>query len=594
MKFFKTFLASILGTLTALFLIITIGFIILMSSSEEPEPYIRDNTVLKLDISGEFPIRSNQNPFDEIFNPEKAKQVSLESLKSNLEKAATDENITGVWLNIDFVNSSWATLQEAHAALQTFQDSTDKFLYATTGDMGYNEKGYYLATAADSIFSPPSSLFEFDGFYVQSTFYKDLFDKVGIEVQVARKGKYKSAVEPYIRTEYSEESRYQLNQIVDQVSREYLEKTSAASGLSIDSLNRMLNGQPHFDAGYAYNEGLIHKLQYPAQMDSVLKRRMGLGEDEEFHTVNNKRYSEVSRSTAGLSSSSGSNKIAVLYSSGIIVPQSPSSGPFDQQQFITGEGFREKLEKIKKDEDVKALVVHINSPGGSGSTSDVIWKMLRRTSEEMPVIASMGPVAASGGYYIAMAADTIVAQPTTLTGSIGVFSTKFNTKSLFNDKLGITFDRVKSHDHADWWDPNKPMSEDEAQALQHFTDKFYDQFISKVAESRGLTKDQVHEDAQGRVWTGADAREQELVDVLGGLDKAIAIASEKAGIKDYSVVKYPKPKKLIDLLMQSAETKAKTWFPTFFASEYTKPLKRALIYRKGDPLAMMPYKITVE
>jgi protease-4 len=548
-----------------------------------------------MELEGQIPTRSNQNPFDEIFNPQKTNQISLDLLKENMEKAAADDHISGVWLNIEFINASWATLQEARNALQTFQDSTDKFLYATTGDMGYNEKGYYLATAADSIFSPPSSLFEFDGFFLQSSFYKGLFDKLGIEVNVFRRGKYKSAVEPYIRTEHSEESRYQLQQIIDQVSGEYISKTSTASGLSADTLHRMLNDQPHFDASFAHEHGLIHQLRYPSEMDSLIKKRMNLGEEEEFHTVDSKRYGKVSASTAGLSTPSGEDKIALLYSSGVIVPQAPGSSPFDQQKFITASNFRKQLEDIREQDNVRALVVRINSPGGSGSTSDMIWKMLRNTAKDMPVIASMGPVAASGGYYIAMAADSIVAQPTTITGSIGVFTTKFNTKSLFNDKLGITFDRVKSHDHADWFDTNIKMSEDEERAMQHFTDQFYDQFIDRVAESRGLSRDEVHEDAQGRVWTGADAKNEKLVDVLGGLDKAISIASEKAGLADYSVITYPEQKKLIDMLMQSAESKAKSWLSTLlWDTGHSESLTRALRYKKGDALTIMPYKISIE
>ncbi|MDX1586536.1 MAG: signal peptide peptidase SppA [Balneolaceae bacterium] len=288
--------------------------------------------------------------------------------------------------------------------------------------------------------------------------------------------------------------------------------------------------------------------------------------------------------------------MAVIYASGPILPEINTNSPFDNQQYITTGFFEKQLEEIREDDNVKALVIRINSPGGSGSTSDAIWRMLQVTKKEIPVIVSMGPVAASGGYYIAMAADSIVADPTTITGSIGVFATKLNTRQLFNEELGITFDEVKSHDYADWLLPTNDFTDSEEKAFNDYVNRFYDTFITKVAEARNMTKAEVDSVAQGRVWTGEAAKEQNLVDVLGGMDTAMSIAAEKAGLDAYDVVTYPKPKDLYQLLMGSAETRARalieeSWFGAPYAQDVAKRLS---ILKQQRALALFPYEISIQ
>lgn len=598
MKFFKTLIAATLGTLLALVVIFIVLAITLSTVGEEPEPYVRDNTVLKLNVSGALPARSIDNPFDELLNPTRQKAVSLETLKNNLTKAAADDNIKGVLLEIDFVTEGWANLQAAHRAITQFRDSTDKFIYAMTNDAGFNEKGYFLATAADSVFSPPESFFEFDGFYTQVTFYDNLFERIGVEAEITRSGKYKGAVEPYLRDDLSKENEYQLTQIIDGVSSTFLEAVSKKSGKSVEELNNLLNGTPHLTAGYGYEQGFIDSLMYAHQLDSLITRRIGFeDEDDTFETITNSRYAKVSNESAGIEDLDSDGKIAVIYASGIIIPEIAAGGGFlNNQQFITAPWFKEQLEEATEDDDVKALVVRINSPGGSGSTSDAIWKMIQETREKMPVIVSMGPVAASGGYYIAMAADTIVAEPTTITGSIGVFSTKFNTKQLFNDELGITFDEVKSHEHADWLSTTRGFTPSEQKAFQAFSDSFYDAFITKVAQSRGLTKPQVHDVAQGRVWIAADAQQQKLVDVLGGLDKALHIAAEKAELEEFETEDYPKAKDLFQLLMGSTQSKVQSWFgDSILGNEHIQKLDQQFsMMKKQDLMLLFPYDISIE
>jgi len=595
MKFFQTLIASILGVFIALFIIFIIFFITLASSTRQPEPYVRSNSVLKIDISGNLPARHTTDPFDELFNENNGDNVSLQTLDENLSKAAKHDNIKGVWLEIDFVSGGWANLQEAHRLISTFRDSSEKFVYASTNDLGFNEKGYYLATAADSIFSPPESLFEFDGFYAQVMFLTGLFEKFGIDAEVVRRGEYKSAVEPFINKEMSEASRYQLSQLIEDISAEFVGAVSSKTGKTPDEIDALLADAPGFLAHHGYEDGLIDSLLFPDQVESLIKKRIGLSEGRSLNTISNGRYYRVSPQSAGLDRPSGSDKIAVIYANGPIIFGADGNNPFDSQQYITASFFENQLEDIRDDEDIKALVVRVNSPGGSGSTSDLIWRALKETSEEIPVIASMGPVAASGGYYISMAADTIVAEPTTLTGSIGVYATKFNTRQLWNDELGITFDEVKSHPYADWLDPTRGMSETEQKAFQQFVDEFYRTFIGKVADARGMTSEQVDEIARGRVWTGTDAREQNLVDLVGGMETALQVAAEMAGIEEYGLDIYPRQKDLYQLLMGSAGAKIKSFVgDPLIGGEQARRLKTLMQNRRADPMLLFPYDLSIQ
>lgn len=600
MKFFQTLIAATLGTLIALFLVFIVLFLTIASSSSEPEPYIRDNTVLKLELSGTLPARASTNPLDELLNPGSNNKVSLQTLKENLAKAQTHDKIQGVWLEIDFMAEGWANLEEAHRLISAFRDSSDKFIYASTNDLGYNEKGYYLASAADSIFSPPGSLFEFDGFFSQVMFYTGLFEKVGIEATVARRGKYKSAGEPYFRKDLSEESRYQLQEILDKTSSTFVNAVSSKTGKSVDEINGLMNTQPNLMAEFAYANGLVDSLIYADEVEQLIKQRIGVEEETELKTVSNGRYAKVTGSSAGLTENDTDDRIAVIYASGLILPDVNSGSPFGDEQFITVNFFKEQLEEVRKDDNVKALVVRINSPGGSGSTSDAIWRMLQETKKDIPVIVSMGPVAASGGYYIAMAADSIVAEPTTITGSIGVVSTKFNAQQLFNEELGLTFDEVKSHEHSDWLLPTNDFNASEEKAFNQFVDDFYDIFITKVADARGLSKQDVDNIAQGRVWTGEAAKEQQLIDVLGGMDTAMQIAAQKAGLEEYDVVNYPAPKDLYQVLMGSAQTKVQTWLGNSWLNDndYARKMQgaaeRLSLLKKQRILALFPYEISIQ
>ncbi|MDZ7657800.1 signal peptide peptidase SppA [Fodinibius sp.] len=596
MNFFKTLIAATLGTLIALLLIFFVGIITISTSSQEPEPYIQSNSVLKISLRGTLPSQDSQNPLDELLNQSNNDKVSLETLKENLSKAQVHDNIEGIWLEIDFMSESWANLQEAHRLISAFRDSSDKFIYASTNDLGYNEKGYYLATAADSVFAPPETFFEFDGFFSQVTFFDGMFEKLGIDAEVIRHGKYKGAVEPFYRKDLSDENEYQLTQILNQTSSTFLDAVSNKTGHSIKELNQLLNGQPNLTTQFGFENQLIDSLVYTDELVAHMKTRIGLDESASIKTVDFNRYSKVTPSSAGLSTPSTSDKIAVVYADGPIMPDVGSNSPFNNQPQITVDFIEEQLEEIREDDNIKALVLRINSPGGSGSTSDAIWRMMQETKKDIPVIVSMGGVAASGGYYIAMAGDSIVAEPTTITGSIGVFGTKFNTKQLMNDKLGITFDEVKTHEHADWLLPTREFTSSEEKAFQQYIDNFYQTFITKAAKGRNMEVDQMDELAQGRVWVGADAHENGLVDELGGLEKALSIAAEKAELSDYKIAKFPKPKSIYELFMGSAATQAKALLPSswFLSNEIQTVEQQFSVLKRRDALTLFPYEISIQ
>ncbi|MGF1671447.1 MAG: signal peptide peptidase SppA [Balneolaceae bacterium] len=590
MKFLKTLLASLLGTLLAFLFLFLVLFIVISSTSTDPEPYIRSNTVLEIELKGNIPARTVTTPFDDIFQPG-SRAPSLENLRSNLKKAASDDRIAGVWIQTNFVTASWANLESVYGYLLEYKES-GKFLYFSTDDIGMNEKAYFLATTADSVFSPEETMFEFDGFFAQLAFYKGTMEKLGIEPEIIRVGKYKSAIEPFIQAESSPESREQITAILNSVSNRFIEAVNLKTGKPVEEINNLMNQPPDRSVYTAFENGLIDVLAYPDQVETHIKRRIGLEEDDDLKMVNLNRYNRVEAKSAGLEKADTKNKIAVIYSSGAILPDAPQS-PFDQQSVITASSIRKQLDDIKKDDNIKAIVVHIESPGGSASTSDLIWHYLRET--EIPVVAVMGSVAASGGYYIAAGADTIVADANTITGSIGVFSLLVNTQDFYNEKLGITFDTIKTHEHADIFTLTRPLSPSEKRALERGIDKTYETFLNRVADARGLTRDEVHNIAQGRVWTGEDAKEQNLVDVIGNLDSGLEIAAEMAGIEEYRVEIFPKKKDFMATLLGSADSQVKSWIQSMIPFHETiNELEFIMKQPVAHTWAYLPFYVVVE
>lgn len=591
MSFLKNLLASTLGFFLAFFLLILIGMFAVMSSQTESEPHIREGSVLNISLTGAIPERLDDDPFAELFRGQVI-NATLDNLRENFKKAAVDHRIEGVWLEINMLSTPWSTLEEIRNLILDFKETSGKFVYASTDDIGFNEQGYYVATAADSVYSPPEALFMLEGFYVQTAFFSDLLDRIGVEPEILNSGAYKTAFENFTRSKYSSENAEQLQAIIDLTADEFLNAVSQKTEINIADLNDMINEAPRLTSGFAYEAGLLDELIYRSDVEAKIEQRVLDTGRSDYYLVKNKRYEKVTRESAGMERTSGDDKIAVIYLDGIIMPQSIGPG----QATITATKFREHMEDIEDNDDVKAIVLRINSPGGSGITSDLIWKMVHDASEELPVIASMGPVAASGGYYIAAAADSIIASPNSITGSIGVISTRFNAQELMNEKLGITFDEVKTHEHANWLNPIGELSEAETSAFRAFSDDFYDVFLDRVSRGRGMNVEQVHEVAQGRVWTGYDARERNLVDLLGGMDLALSTAAEKAGITGYSIETYPKPKSLFELFTGSTQTQVQSMLKINYPGREVIESSRGMLMLNGQPhiLTLLPFEITVQ
>ncbi len=542
LRFLGNLFTTVLGVFLSIFILFLITIGIFASQTSKPTTYVRSNSVLNITFSGSLPERVTEDPFQDLLEPESPK-ISIEMIRVNLKKAASDDRIKGIILELKSFSASWATLQEIHRNLVQFKKS-GKFIYAYTDDMGMDEVAYYIATATDKIMSPPESFFEFDGFYVQGEFYKNIFDKVGVKPEITRYGKYKSAIEPYIRTNFSNESREQLNAILSNNMDEFLGAISESRSISTIELTKYLNAAPDMSVRKAFERKLLDSLVYPNEFELLVKEKLEIKPSSKLNKVSLKSYNlAVVKSETATSD----GKVAVIYAEGIIVPQAPNQ--FDKTGYLTYRDIDKAINKALDIKDVKAIVLRINSPGGSGTTADLMWNKIKVAKEKVPVIASMGSVAASGGYYIAVAADTIFAENTTITGSIGVFSTKFNLENLAEEKIGITFDEVKTHQHADWVNPFRSFTKVEDGAFQNMVNQFYETFLDRCDEGRLLNREQIHALAQGRVWSGKDAKENGLIDVIGGLEDAIAFAAKKGGLDSFEVVNYPKPKSLIEQIM---------------------------------------------
>ncbi len=595
MGFLKSFLASLLAIFVSFFLLFLLVLIMIVSSSRETEPFVRSGTVLEVRMGNTLREMPPSDPFSMLFMDPSREPVTLRGLRNNLEKAAADDRIEGVWFQMNSISAPWTNLIALRDEMMAFRENSGKFIYVSTDDIGFNEQSFFLATAADSIFAPPETFFEFDGFFIQAVFIQDMLEKVGVEAQVFRAGEYKSAVEPFFRRDFSDENEEQLQSIVDNVANTFLSAVSERTGMPREELDAIMNDTPILTSRGAYEAGLIDLLTYPDDVKQRLENRVVENGNNEMRTITYQRYNRVKRSTAGVKDPDTRDKIAVIHASGNIMPEFESDSPFpSSEENITYRNFSESLEAALEDDNVKAIVVRITSPGGAGSTSDLIWNKIREASEEKPIIASMGSVAASGGYYIAMAADTIVASSQTITGSIGVFGVAMNMQELFNEKLGIHFDAVTSHDNALWITPDRPMTSAARQRYQAYIDDFYDTFLERVALSRDMTVDEVRQAAAGRVWTGLEAQEAGLVDVIGELPTALAIAAEKAGIEEYKIETFPKPKSLFDLFSGSAQAQVrKIFMPSIKELESLDPMIHILSSNPRAVIARIPFDHTI-
>ena len=549
MKFYKVVLAAFIGTLIALVInfFIKVGVVSSMisnlsKSESETSTTVKPNSVLYMKLDYEIPDRTTDNPFGNINfqTMETSDATGLNEILRNIENAKTDANIKGIYLELSSIPTSVATIQEIRNKLIEFKES-GKFIVAY-GE-SYGQSAYYLASIADKIFLNPEGAMDLHGMASQIMFYKHLLEKLDIEMQIVRgpNNRFKSAVEPYFLDKMSEANREQMDKLLGTVWGQILASISQSRNISVEQLNQIAdNLDVLFNAQKALEYGLVDNLYFK---DQVLDELKGLtGSNKSINAVGNSNYAKSYKDK-----NVSKNEVAVIYASGQIF-----DGKGNEEQAIYSENLSKTIRKAREDKNVKAIVLRVNSPGGSALASAIIGRELDLTKEVKPVIVSMGNYAASGGYWISAKADYIFADPTTLTGSIGVFGTFPNAQGFLNDKIGLTFDVAKTNENADFPNFTQPLTEFQYNKLQEMVGKTYNDFTQRVAEGRGLRQTFVDSIGQGRVWAGADAIGLGLVDKLGDMEDAIAYAVEKANLgNDYKVTEWPKQKDFFTRLMES-------------------------------------------
>ncbi len=547
MNFFKTFLASCLGSLVALialFLIMIMvspGIVAGLVGGADEQVIVNENSVLQLNLDAEITEQQVDNPFEGVFGSE-APNVGLLQLKQAIKNAKTDPKIKGIFLNVSYPMTGFSTIEEIRQSLLDFREE-GKWVIAYSDAM--SEGAYYLASAADKIYLNPEGEVEFNGLAIEVTFFKKMFDKLEVKPEIFRVGEFKSAVEPFILEKMSPANRLQLTEMVNSIYDHVLDRVSEARGIERGKLEEISDKMLVRNAKLSVEHGLVDSLLYYDQVLDELRSKLDLKEDAKVKFI---RYNKYRKSYTSAASTTSSNEVAVIVADGTILPGN------DDQGVIGGDAFAAEIRKARENDKVKAIVIRINSPGGSFVASDMMWREVTLAAEKKPVIASMSDYAASGGYYLAMGCDTIVAQPHTITGSIGIFSVLFDASGLLSNKLGITFDDVKTGEYGDMITISRPLTDAEKNVWQTRTEEIYETFTAKAAAGRNMSQDKLKEVASGRVWTGVQAKERGLVDVLGNFNDAIEIAAEKAGIADdYKVRLYPRQKPFFEELMEGLE-----------------------------------------
>ena len=529
--FFKFTFDCMLGVVLAgvVFTILGIVGMVGMVASSDTETMVKENSILILDLDGSLSERVQDNPLQSLLG-EEYQVYGLDDILSSIRKAKENENIKGIYLQAGIMNASFASLEEIRNALTDFKES-GKFIVAY-GDQ-YMQNMYYLASVADKVIVNPQGSITWQGLASQTIFFKDLLKKVGVEMEIFKVGTYKSAVEPFIATEMSDANREQVSAFLHSIWGRLLEDISASRSIPAEVLNKYADGFTMLEPAETYiTNGMVDTLMYKDGVLNYLKELTGREENESLHTLSLKDMKNVKRQTP---LDKSGNIIAVYYAFGGIDDTASAS----TEEGIQSEKVIKDLRKLREDETVKAVVLRVNSPGGSAYGSEQIWREVVLLKEAKPVIVSMGDYAASGGYYISCAADCIVADPTTLTGSIGIFGMFPNMENLLNDKLGLHFETVKTNANADMGNMTRSFNANEKVAMQKYINQGYKLFVQRCAEGRGMSVEAIEKIAEGRVWTGATAKELGLVDELGGLDKALEIAALKAGVESYSTVSYP-------------------------------------------------------
>ncbi|HEX5001377.1 MAG TPA: signal peptide peptidase SppA [Bacteroidia bacterium] len=552
-QFFKFMFASMLGFFLCIVLFIFIAGAftasLVSSATKGSETHVGPGTVLHLKFDETIEDRVSNNPlrnFD-ISKLSGSSQLGLHDIIRNIKKAESDPNINGLYLDLSGFSSGAAFARELRDALLAFR-KTKKFIL-TYAD-AYSQGAYYAASVANEIWVHPEGMVEFKGFASQTPYLKGLLSKLEIEPQIIRHGKYKSAVEPFLLDKMSDESREQVAAYVESFWTVFVDDIGSARNIDPTILRNIADSMLVRTPDAALTYKLVDKVGYFDEFLSEVQERNGNKTDELPEFISMNKYDKVVEKNSNKTFTR--DRIAVIYASGDIV------GGEGKDDEIGGADMAKTIRKARLDDHIKAVVLRVNSPGGDALASDVVWREVSLCRKAKPFIVSMGNVAASGGYYISCAADTIVAEPNTITGSIGVFGLMFNLQKMFSNKLGITFDGYKTSPFADIGTMSRPMTEKERMIITGWVEKVYSTFVKRVADGRHLPEATVDSLAQGRVWSGTDAKNAGLVDVLGGLDTAIEIAAHKAGITNYRIKELPEQKDPFVSLLEDISGEAQT------------------------------------
>lgn len=556
-KFWRVVFGSMLGfvfstiIVSVLYMFMLIGMISSISSASDDTTTVESNSVLRIDLKQSISERTVPSMFGDY--ADYGSQIGLDDILASIKNAADDPKIKGIYLNAATAAASPATVKEIHDALLKFKKS-GKFIIAYCDF--YAQNGYYLASTADKIVLNPAGSIDFKGYAFQIMFYKGLIDKLDVDVQIVRHGQFKSAVEPYCLDKMSESNREQMTVLVNSLWGCMVNDISKSRNIPVEKLNAVADRLQASMPQEALKLKMVDKLGYYGDVEQMIKQKIGLDEDAAIHFVNLGKYRKSFKTTM-----KGDQKIAIVYAVGEIY-----DGKGDERQGIYSESFIKEFRKAYNDKEVKAIVLRINSPGGSALASENIWREIALAKKAgKKIVVSMGDYAASGGYYIACNVDYIIAQPNTLTGSIGVFGMIPSLQNFLKNKLGVTIDGVKSNAHADYGTGLRTLDETELASLQMSIEQIYGTFLKRVADGRKMTVEAVDKIGQGRVWAGKDAVGLGLVDKLGSMQDAIDKAAELAGLSNYGMVVYPKQK---------------DWFTLLFTNE--DEVDAALRMRMGD------------
>jgi protease-4 len=587
-EFFKFVFASMLGFILSFFvvflLLIALITAIISSAGNDSKVSIASNSVLRVSLNYPINERTDKNPFAEIglFGLESKKMLGLNEILANIENSKSDDRIKGIYLDVSSLSSGMATIEEIRNALIDFKKS-GKFIIAYSEV--YSQGAYYLATVADKIYLNPEGMIDFRGLSSQIMFFKGALEKLDIEAQIIKVGTYKSAVEPFILDKMSDANKQQVTSFIGSMYDHLLTEISKSRKISKENLFSIADSAKIRDSKDALSYKMVDGLKYKDEVLNELKKLTKTDQKKDIKSVSLEEYTakdEVKKEPS-------TNRIAIIYANGEIM------GGEGDDQTIGSERISRAIRKARTDEKVKAIVLRINSPGGSALASDVIWRETVLAKKTKPVIVSMGDLAASGGYYIACAADSIFAQANTITGSIGVFGIIPNMQKFFNNKLGITFDGVKTGKFADLGSVNRPLTDAERMIIQLEVNKIYDGFTRKVADGRKKSQTFIDSVGQGRVWSGTEALKLGLVDRIGNIDDAIASAAKKAKIKDYKIVDYPSQIDPISALFDKSGDKIKAYFVKRELGDnfiYYEQMKSVM--NLTGVQARIPYQITIK